>query len=164
MYYKYSRIQLYFTQWYSRNFYVLQIQSNTTIFHPVVQQEFLCITNTVEHNYISPSSTVGIFVYYKYSRIQLYFTQQYSRNFYVLHIQSNTTIFHPVVQQEFLCITQTVEYNYISPSGTAGIFMYYKYSRIQLYFTQQYGKSNLNLKMAHIQGRNMQSYSYCTAR
>jgi len=77
----------------TKNFCVFHIQSNTTIFHPAVQQvysymfrpyiwaifrfwfnllseiwskndignkEFLCITHTVEHNYISPSSTVGI--------------------------------------------------------------------------------------------------------
>ena len=50
-----------------------------------------------------------IIVYYTYSRTQLYFTQQYSRN--------TTTCFGPIL----LCITHTVEHNYISPSSTVGI-------------------------------------------
>ena len=86
-------------------------------------KEFLWITHTVEHNNISPSSTVGIqlhvsalyvghFLYYTYSRTQLYFTQHYSRY--------TTTCFGPICWP-FLCITHTVEHNYISPSSTVGI-------------------------------------------
>ena len=30
------------------------------IYHVHITKNFLCITHTVEHNYISPSSTVGI--------------------------------------------------------------------------------------------------------
>ena len=46
----------------------------------------LCVTHTVEHNNISPSSTVGI---------QLHVSALY---YCVLHIQSNTIIFHLTVQ------------------------------------------------------------------
>jgi len=52
------------------------------------------------------------FVYYTYSRTQLYFTQQYSR--------FTTTCFGPICWP-FLCITHSVEHNYISPNSTVGI-------------------------------------------
>jgi len=50
-----------------------------------------------------------IIVHYTYSRTQLFFTHQYNRN--------TTTCFGPIL----LCITHTVEHNYISPSSTVGI-------------------------------------------
>ena len=110
VYYTYSRTQLYFTQQYSM--YI------ATCFDPICWP-FLCITHTVEHNYISPSSTVCI---------QLHVSARYVGHFCVLHIQSNTTTFHPAVEQV---------YNYMFRPYMLAIFVYYTYSRTQLYFTQQ---------------------------
>jgi len=111
VYYTYSRTQLYFTQQYSTY--------TTTCFGPICWP-FLCITHTVEHNCISPSRTV---------RIQLRVSALYVGHFCALHIQSNTTIFHPAIQYV---------YNYMFRSYMLAIFVYYTYSRTQLYFTQQY--------------------------
>jgi len=111
VYYTYSRTQIFFTWQYSRY--------TATCFGPICWP-FLCITHTVERNYISPSSTVGI---------QLHVSALYVGHFCVLHIQSNTTIFHPAVQYV---------YSYMFRPYMLAIFVYYTYCRTQLYFTQQY--------------------------
>jgi len=70
VYYTYSRTQLHFTQQYSKY--------TTTCFGPLCWP-FLCITHTVEHKFISLSSTVGI---------QLHVSALYVGHFCVLHIQT----------------------------------------------------------------------------
>ena len=59
VYYTYSRTQLYFTQYYSRN--------TTTCFGPIcgpssgsITKNYFVLTRTAKHNYISPSSTIGV--------------------------------------------------------------------------------------------------------
>ena len=43
-----------------RNVQVVKLCIATVNVHKEHNKEFLCITHTVEHNYISPSSAVGI--------------------------------------------------------------------------------------------------------
>jgi len=56
--------------------------------------------------------------------------------------------------KEFLCITHTVEHNYISASSTVGIQLHVSVlyvGHLQVVICEL----NHNLKMANIQGRNM---------
>jgi len=77
-------------------------------------KEFLCITHTVEHNYISPRSTVGI---------QLHVSALYVWAIFRLWFNLFSEIWskNDIGNKEFLCITHTVKHNYISPSSTVGI-------------------------------------------
>ena len=97
--------------------------------------EFLCITHTVEHNYISPSNTVGI--------------QLHVSALHVGHLQVVYLTYRAAIQDVWGVL------NEICVGCSFRTHPHILYSCCKL---------NLNLKMAHIQDRNMQLYTYCTTK